>query len=71
MKRLAAAALLLAATACGGETAPRDQIAIALATAPANLDPGVGVDESSQKLQQLLYSSLLKVDGAVASAIAI
>ena len=65
MRRLAAAALLVAATACGRGAAPRDYIAIGLATAPANLDPGVGVDESSQKLQQLLYSSLLKVDGAL------
>ena len=65
MRRFAAAALLVAATGCGRGTKPHDYIAIALATAPANLDPGVGVDESSQKLQQLLYSSLLKVDGAL------
>ena len=30
--------------------------------APANLDPGVGLDEASQKLHTLLFSSLLKID---------
>ena len=37
-------------------------LVVALANAPTNLDPGVGLDEASQKLHQLLYHSLLKID---------
>ena len=40
-------------------------IVIALANSPTNFDPGVGLDESSQKLHQLLYSSLLKIDDSL------
>lgn len=58
------AALWLTA-ACGAPASRPDVIAIALANSPANLDPGVGVDESSQKLHQLLFSSLLKIDDAL------
>ena len=42
--------------------APRELIVIALANSPTNLDPGVGLDEASQKIHQLLYSSLVKID---------
>ena len=63
MKRLAATALLLMAVACGTSPAtPADPIVVALASSPVNLDPAVGLDESSQKLHQLLYRSLLKTD---------
>ena len=51
------------AVACHTRTPPTgDVIVIALANAPTNLDPGVGLDESSQKLHQLLFRSLLKID---------
>jgi peptide/nickel transport system substrate-binding protein len=35
---------------------------MALASSPTNLDPGVGLDESSQRLHQLIFSSLLRID---------
>ena len=62
MKRILLVAAFLAA-ACHGRTAPTgDIIVVALANAPTNLDPGVGLDEASQKLHQLLFRSLLKID---------
>lgn len=64
MKAWWLAGLLLLAS-CGGPGSRPDVVAIALANSPANLDPGVGVDESSQKLHQLLFSSLLKIDDAL------
>ena len=63
MTRALAAAIALLGVACG--TAPptaSDPIVIALASSPTNLDPAVGLDESSQKIHQLLYRSLLKTD---------
>jgi peptide/nickel transport system substrate-binding protein len=57
-----AAGLLLAAACGAGRHAPTDVIVVALANSPTNLDPGVGIDEASQKLHQLLYHSLLKID---------
>jgi ABC-type transport system substrate-binding protein len=50
--------LRLFLTAAGIDTT----IIVALANSPTNLDPGVGLDEASQKLHQLLYRSLLKTD---------
>jgi hypothetical protein len=37
----------------------RDVIVVALANSPVNLDPGIGLDEASQKLHQLLFSTLV------------
>lgn len=62
MKRLALAALLALAACRSGPAAPPGTLVVALANAPTNLDPGVGLDEASQKLHQLLYHSLLKID---------
>jgi peptide/nickel transport system substrate-binding protein len=42
--------------------APPGAIVVALANSPTNLDPAVGLDEASQKLHQLLYQSLLRID---------
>src|SRR5262245_26883723 len=39
-----------------------DWIVVALASSPTNLDPAVGLDESSQRLHQLIFSSLLRID---------
>jgi len=62
MRRVLLVAACFAA-ACHGRTPPTgDVIVIALANAPTNLDPGVGLDEASQKLHQLLFRSLLKID---------
>jgi peptide/nickel transport system substrate-binding protein len=62
MKRLALAALLAVAGCRSEPGVPSDILVVALANAPTNLDPGVGLDEASQKLHQLLYRSLLKID---------
>jgi peptide/nickel transport system substrate-binding protein len=62
MKRLALAALLTVAACRSQPATPSDTLVVALANAPTNLDPGVGLDEASQKLHQLLYHSLLKID---------
>lgn len=61
---LIAAALLLPATAgCRAEPqAGGGPIVVALANSPTNLDPGIGIDEASQKLHQLLFRSLVKID---------
>jgi len=58
---LAAGATLVAACASPARVAP-GTIVVALANAPTNLDPGIGTDEASQKLHQLLFSSLVKID---------
>jgi len=61
MRWLGLCAALLAC-ACGSRTpAPPGSIVVALANSPTNLDPGVGIDEASQKLHQLLFHSLLKI----------
>jgi peptide/nickel transport system substrate-binding protein len=53
----------VAVAACMTSTPPPPgAIVVAMANSPANLDPGIGVDEASQKLHQLLYSSLLRID---------
>lgn len=60
----AVAALLLAG--CRQPPPPPDgYLVIGMANAPANLDPGVGLDEASQKLHTLLFSSLLKIDDSL------
>jgi peptide/nickel transport system substrate-binding protein len=57
-------ALLL--SACVSHPAPRTgPIVIAIANSPTNFDPGIGLDESSQKLHQLIYSSLLRIDDSL------
>lgn len=56
-------ALVAAGSACADRTpSTAGQLVVALANAPTNLDPGVGLDEASQKLHQLLFRSLLKID---------
>jgi peptide/nickel transport system substrate-binding protein len=59
-------ALALAAPACSHAATPNTgPIVVALANGPLNFDPGVGLDESSQKMHQLLYSSLLRIDDSL------
>lgn len=57
--------LACAGAACNQQRPDDGMIVVALANGPANLDPGVGLDEASQKLHTLLYSSLLKIDGSL------
>jgi len=61
VKRLVATALLLAG--CAAHT-PRlaDVIVVGMTNSPTNFDPAIGLDEASQKVHQLLYSSLLRID---------
>lgn len=54
-----------AAACSSGPAAPAGAIVVALANSPTNLDPGVGLDEASQKIHQLLYQSLLKTDATL------
>lgn len=60
---LALCATALAAGCQRPNLRPPDAIVIALANSPTTMDPGVGLDEASQRVHQLLYSSLLKLDG--------
>lgn len=54
---------LAAACACAPRVTPSvDTLVVAVANSPTNLDPGVGLDETSQKIHQLLYHSLLRID---------
>jgi peptide/nickel transport system substrate-binding protein len=41
--------------------AERSRIIVGIGNAPVTLDPGVGLDEASQRVHQLVYSSLLRV----------
>lgn len=63
----AALAALAAAwlAACAPAAPPDGPLVVAMANGPANLDPGVGLDEASQKLHTLIHSSLLKLDDAL------
>jgi peptide/nickel transport system substrate-binding protein len=65
--RIAVTALcVFALIACGPSRSPaRTDIVIALANSPVTMDPGVALDEASQKIQQLVFSSLLKIDDAL------
>jgi peptide/nickel transport system substrate-binding protein len=63
VRRLQPALLCVLLTGCGASAAPPPgAITIALMNAPTNLDPRVGSDEASQKLHQLLYNGLLRID---------
>lgn len=61
MKRLAALALAVVIAGCGHPPRRADAIIVAMTNGPTNLDPGIGLDEASQKLHQLLFSSLVKL----------
>jgi peptide/nickel transport system substrate-binding protein len=63
MRRHAVVALaLLIATACARTAPPSDdRIVVGTVNAPTTLDPLVGLDESSQRIHQLLFSSLLTI----------
>ena len=64
--RLAATGLVAATMACVRVERPIDApLVIAMAGSPATLDPGVGLDEASQKIGQLLFSSLVKIDDSL------
>lgn len=62
MRRLWLLAALVLAACVSRPDVPPGTIVIAMASSPTSLDPGVGLDEASQKLHQLLFSSLLRID---------
>ena len=62
MKRLAAALACVALTAaCARPSRPPGAIVVAMTNGPTNLDPGIGLDEASQKMHTLIFSSLVKL----------
>jgi peptide/nickel transport system substrate-binding protein len=62
MKRLAAALACVAlAAACARPSRPPGAIVVAMTNGPTNLDPGIGLDEASQKMHTLIFSSLVKL----------
>jgi peptide/nickel transport system substrate-binding protein len=56
--------IVTALCAACSASAPRAPGAIVLGTpnSPTNLDPGIGLDEASQRIHQLVFDSLLKID---------
>ncbi len=59
-RRLASAAVVVLLAACGADRdTPFDVVTLAVPSSPNNLDPRVGTDEVSQKIQQLVFSTLL------------
>lgn len=57
------AMLLLGLAACSTSVPrPADVIVVGMANSPANFDPAVGLDEASQKIHQLLFDPLLRID---------
>lgn len=58
-------ASLVVASCAGQAPRPEDVIVVAIANSPTNFDPAVGLDEASQKLHQLLFSSLVKIDASL------
>jgi peptide/nickel transport system substrate-binding protein len=58
-----ALALVLAAAACNRGRPEGDAIVVAITNSPVNLDPRVGSDEASQKAHQLLFNTLVRIDG--------
>jgi len=55
-----------ALSGCQAETPrPTDVIVVAMTNSPTNFDPAVGLDEASQKIHQLLFSSLMRIDDSL------
>jgi peptide/nickel transport system substrate-binding protein len=55
--------MALLAGGCRDRRAPSDPaLIVGIAVAPTNLDPRVGSDEASQRVHQLLYASLVRLD---------
>ncbi|BCS33409.1 peptide-binding protein [Luteitalea sp. TBR-22] len=68
-RRLSAHAALLLALLAAGVAGCRDRSArqtdaviVGIAVGPTNLDPRVGSDEASQRVHQLVYASLVRLD---------
>jgi peptide/nickel transport system substrate-binding protein len=63
MRRVAILLIALSATASCARTAPSIDrpLVLGLISGPTNLDPGIGLDETSQRIDQLVFSSLLTI----------
>jgi peptide/nickel transport system substrate-binding protein len=59
---VAAAALALLLTACSTSRDYPGDIVVGMTNSAVNLDPRVGADEASQKAQQLIFNSLVRID---------
>jgi peptide/nickel transport system substrate-binding protein len=60
-----ALAIVAAAAMSGCAAAPSDDptyLRVAITSSPRDLDPRIGVDEASQRIHQLVFSPLLKLD---------
>jgi peptide/nickel transport system substrate-binding protein len=63
MRWLAAILLLILLAGCGGgRRAPQDLLTLAIDVTPSSLDPRQGSDESSRRVQQLLFNGLVRYD---------
>lgn len=65
LRRIAVLVLALAAASAGACTQPHrpdNVIVVATTNSATNLDPRVGTDEASQKIHQLLFSPLVRID---------
>ena len=63
--RLVVAGLLAAlAAGCRGSVGqgPPGYLRVAIANGPTNLDPRIGIDEASQRVHQLVFSPLFRLD---------
>lgn len=61
-RAFAVAGLILLAACRHAPRADLQQIVIGVSNSPTNLDPGVGLDEISQRAHQLMFSSLMTVN---------
>jgi peptide/nickel transport system substrate-binding protein len=61
VKRAGVLVALLLLSACSGPPRSPGAIVVAMTNGPTNLDPGIGLDEASQKMHQLIFSSLVKL----------
>ena len=61
---LVLAAGLLSMTACAAGGPPDPTVTVLLDQPPTHLDPRIGTDAASERLTQLLFSSLVRRDGA-------
>ena len=62
MARAILAAAAAIAAACGPRPPGGRIIVVGMADAVVNLDPRVGTDAASQKVHQLLFSTLVRID---------
>lgn len=62
---LLAASLIVTASCSSGRQYPPGVIVVATLNAPLNFDPRVGADEASQKIHQVIYDSLVRVDDSL------